>query len=142
MPKSALSASAPSSSDDEEDGQQESASGDEHESGTDEVATSASVGLPVHGVYDDDDHEFECVIGGWSKKVMMAAVPGAAVGGGPLSLGRSDINDLDDVVRSYELKQRQLIQELLPQQLDASDASATASARAPDSGSEGGSMTM
>jgi hypothetical protein len=127
-------------SDDEEDGQQESASGDEHESGTDEEAASASVGLP--GVYDDDDHEFECVIGGWSKKVMMAAVPGAAVGGGALSLGRSDIDDLDDVVRSYELKQRQLIQELLPQQLDASDASATASARAPDSGSEGGSMTM
>jgi hypothetical protein len=93
-------------------------------------------------VYDDDDHEFECVIGGWSKKVMMAAVPGAAVGGGALSLGRSDIDDLDDVVRSYELKQRQLIQELLPQQLGASDASATASARAPDSGSEGGSMTM
>ena len=59
--------------------------------------------------------------------------------GGALSLGRSDIDDLDDVVRSYELKQRQLIQELLPQQLDSS---AAAGARSPENGSEGGSMTM
>ncbi len=127
-------------SDDEADGQQESASGDEQESKTDVLAAGANVGLPAHGVYDDDDNEFECVIGEWSKKVMLATALGtAAVGGGQQVDGRSDIDHLDDVVRSYELKQRLLLQELLPQQLDTS---ATAAARSPESGSEGGSMTM
>ena len=122
-------------SDDEAHGQQESASWDEEEGRIDVLATSAN----VHGVYDDDDHEFECVIGEWSKKVMLSAAPDAAVRGGQLRHNRSDIDDLDDVVRGYEMKQRQLIQELLPQQLDSS---AAAGARSPESGSEGGSMTM
>jgi hypothetical protein len=125
---------------DEEEVQSDSGSGDGQKSS----AGRSNKVLVDHSMLEDDDNEFERELGEWSKKVANTAPPGRAVEWGQqeqhnATHNRSAIEDIDDAVRSCELKQLQLLQELITPPRTRSTNAAT---RAPESGSEGGSMTM
>ncbi len=124
---------------DDEEVQSDSASGDEQKSS---AVGRSNKGLVDHSMLEDDDNEFERVLGERSKKVTNTAAPGRAVGWGQQgqhNANRSAIDDIDDAVRDYELKQLQLLQELIT---PPRTRSTTAATRAAESASEGGSMTM